>query len=127
MAGICHAVNRLCRTFGVEAASELAVEQPRRISICLAEPSPYAIVASGRKLAGLALRRYPASWLVQGSLLVRPAPEALWQWLSEEVKAQLRSYAVSLAEASGESLDESEVAWRFAEQFRCQALVPDTG
>jgi len=88
-----------------------------RITYCLTETSPYAVMIAQRKVAGFALRRYPESWLIQGSLLVRPFPEAMERALPAEVVESVRRRAVSLAEASGALLTEAAVAQRWLDHW----------
>lgn len=110
----CEAVAAVCASFGVRATSMLDVPADRPITICLAEPSSYAVFSGARKLAGFALRRYPQSWLVQGSLLVRPISKVLLKAMPPSVGQQLLTRAVSLSEAAGSELQEHEVAQRWA-------------
>lgn len=115
MARLCEAVTQACRSFGVEAHRQLDGPSVRRIAVCLTEPSPYAIYAGRRKLAGFAVRRYRESWLVQGSLLVQPFPGALLRVLPVGVRASLARRALSLSEAAGCLVREEDVAERVVE------------
>jgi lipoate-protein ligase A len=108
----------------VEAPAIVAAGGPsRRLTYCLAEASPYAVLladravgAGGRtrKVAGFAARRFPESWLIQGSLLVRPLPEPLVRALPEEVQRQFAHRAIPLAQAAARPVTEQEVAARWA-------------
>ena len=114
---ICQSTTSLCSLYAGEARGVLDAEGSRRITYCLTETSQYAVFIGERKVAGFGVRRYPRSWLVEGSLLVRPLPAALAQALPSTLRSQLQRHAVSLAEAAGEALDESEVAERWVERW----------
>jgi lipoate-protein ligase A len=113
MRAVGHAATQLCRSYGAEA---VASDQPAQgpITYCLAEPSPYAITVGDRKLAGLAVRRYPESWLIQGSLLIQPVPDALRQVVPRDVLEVLARRAISLAEAVKAPMSERDAAHRWA-------------
>lgn len=67
---MCELCMRLCESQGVDAQ---IVDAPgnERIECCLtATSSPFSVLIEARKVAGFAIRRYPESFLVQGSLLV---------------------------------------------------------
>ena len=115
---VCDSATRLCHAYGLEAVAELTTAQSARITYCLTQPSPYAVFLAGRKVAGFALRRFPNSWLVQGSLLVRPLPAALAEALPQGVRNQLAQRAIALSEVSGKWMDEADVAQRWAAQWR---------
>jgi hypothetical protein len=70
-----------------------------------------------RKVAGFALRRYPSTWLIQGSLLVRPLPQVLREAMPEAEAAALEARAVPLARAAAMPLREVDVARRWAERW----------
>ena len=115
MAAVCRSAASLCLSYGLEAWADLdAGAGNARVTYCLAEPSPYAVYAGRRKLAGFALRRYRHSWLVQGSLLVRPIPGELLARMPGPAAAQLAAHAVSLSEAVGAPLSEQDVKRRWA-------------
>jgi len=90
----------------------------RRIVYCLTQESPYALMIERRKLCGLAVRRYQASWLIQGSLLVSALPAAFAQVMPAEVFEAFQARAITLEEAAGRLIDEEELlteligAWR---------------
>ncbi len=113
MQAICETAAQACRAFGIAADVELEQQASGRVTVCLSEPSPYAVYAAGRKLAGFALRRYPQAWLIQGSLLVRPVAEELRAAMPPPVRAAWQARAISLCEAAGRPVEESEVieAW----------------
>ena len=110
MAAVCESAVKVCERFGVRAHPVLDAPASGRIAYCLLERSPYALTVEGRKLAGFALRRYPQSWLVQGSLLVRPLPTALVRGLPPETMTPLASRACTLEAAAGTPLDLRRVA-----------------
>lgn len=114
MEALCGLITQACRSFGVEAWRALDVPGAGRITVCLTEPSSYAVFAGTRKLAGFAVRRYPESWLIQGSVLVRPLPEPLVRILPAFVQRQLAARAVSLSEAAGRLIHEEDLACRIA-------------
>ncbi len=113
MGAMCQASVRLCETYGVEATCALTSHEHARIMYCLTQPSPYAVFIDGRKVAGFALRRYPQTWLIQGSLLARPLPEALRRVLPDDVAAELDARAVSLEEAARSDVKEEHLAERW--------------
>ncbi len=118
MGAVCESAARLCRSHGVEP--DTVLEEPSqggRITCCLTQPSPYAVYLGERKVAGFAVRRYPQSWLVQGSLLVRPLPASLKEFLPEEVLDSLAARAVSLSEAAGTLISEGELVRRWLERW----------
>ena len=73
---VCSSASRLCSELEVPAVVRQDGARERCL-ICLAEPTPYALMMGARKLAGFALRRTSGSWLIQGSLLINRLPEAL--------------------------------------------------
>lgn len=140
---VCQSAVRLCRSYGLNAAPQVQTERPRRITYCLTELSPYAVSLDpstrapdlaegsrsgfrptgamrefgglhGYKVGGFALRRYRESWLIQGSLLVRPLPRRLIQAIPREVADALGQRALSLAEASATPVTESDAMRRWA-------------
>ena len=117
MRAVCDSAVAVCRAFGVEAERRLRSSGGARVAYCLAEPADYSILAGGRKLAGFAVRRYRESWLIQGSLLVRPLPALLRLALPPEVSEALEAQALSLAEAAPVPLDEQDVMQCWAEQW----------
>lgn len=117
MRAVCHSAMRLCRAYGLEASVLLDAPAHRRITYCLHEVSPYAVLIGTRKLAGFALRRYLRGWLVQGSLLVRPLPEALRCAVPAQVVAQLEARAIALSEAAHASVQVEQVARCWADEW----------
>ncbi|MBI4003828.1 MAG: hypothetical protein HY353_02295 [Candidatus Omnitrophica bacterium] len=115
---VCDSVTRLCRAYGLEATTDLVSGQTSRVTYCLTQSSPYAVFVYGRKVAGFALRRFPDSWLVQGSLLVRPLPTALAGALPQDVRDQLAKRAVPLSALAVGWVDEAEVAQRWASEWQ---------
>lgn len=115
MDAVCRSAVALCRSFGADAYSPSDERGSRRIAYCLTESSPYAVLIGGRKVAGFALRRYPHSWLIQGSLLVRPLLERLVQALPREPLDALQERAIALSDAATKMMDELAVAHHWAE------------
>jgi lipoate-protein ligase A len=143
MSSVCQSAARLCRTFGAPAEPLADVPGCGRVTACLAETSPYAVVVSAppgiataevearRKLGGFALRRYPDTWLIQGSLLIEPLPSVLAQALPPSLARRLAERAVPLAEAAAEPADVPAAMTRWAEcwagwweEFLLGALAP---
>ena len=116
MRTVCQSAGWLCERYGV-GATTLDLRSERRIQYCLAEPSPYAVSIGARKVAGFALRRYPKSWLVQGSLLVRPLPDALARALPQSARETLAVRAASLSEQAVRPVEEDEIAMQWLEQW----------
>ena len=113
MATVCRSAVRMCRGYGVEAEPVMDVPGARRVTYCLTELSPYAVMAGPRKLAGFALRRYAQSWLIQGSLLVGAMPERLAAAMPEEARRQFEARAITLSEAAGRAIRAQDVARRW--------------
>ena len=109
-------VANLCESFGAPARALVDVRGSRRITVCLCEPSNYAVMTGMRKLAGLAIRRYHDSWLVQGSLLVRPLPSRVLEVLPSRVRHDWRACTVSLSEAAGRDITEEMAVQRWMTQ-----------
>lgn len=122
MASVCGTAAGVCRAFGLEVTVELERRASERMTVCLSEPSPYAVAVAGRKVAGFALRRYPQAWLIQGSLLVRPIVEELCAMMPGSVRAALNERAVSLSEAAGRLIDEAEVLDAWAAQWTVRQM-----
>lgn len=114
MEAVCESTVRLCRSFGAPADACLEVPGAGRVTCCLTDASPYAVLAGGKKLAGFAIRRFARAWLIQGSLLVRPLPAELSTALPASVQRRLRERAVSLAEAGATDVLETAVIERWA-------------
>ena len=117
MRAVCQSAVELCKSYGVTARLLLEDDAKERITYCLIQRSAYAVYSGERKLAGFALRRYPGSWLIQGSLLVQPLPRALTDAMPAIVIEQLNQQAVSLSEAAGTPISFSNVTHRWAEGF----------
>jgi len=138
MSSVCQSAVLLCRTFGAQAEPLVEVPGSTRVTTCLAETSSYAVLAGGRpstrpaerrdslgiatdgimgwrKLAGFALRRYPDTWLIQGSLLIEPLPPALASALPPSMLRQLDERAVPLAQVAAEPVDVQAAMRRWAE------------
>lgn len=116
MRAVCESAAQACGACGMDANILLEHPATSPIECCLTEPSAYAVLIGGRKVAGFALRRYPQSWLIQGSLLVRPLPGALASNLPMELVEQVHRRATTLEQAAGRPLKASEVIvrWRQA-------------
>lgn len=118
MEGVCEALTEGVRELGVSVEWTRDAQQPSRIAYCLTEPSPYALMVAGRKLCGLAVRRYQASWLIQGSLLVGALPAVFAQVMPAEVFGAFQARAITLEEAAGRLIRDEDLvtaligAWR---------------
>ncbi len=117
MSAVCDNTVRLCRHYGAQAAPMLESDAAKRITYCLTDLSPYAVFAGGHKVAGFALRRFPHTWLIQGSLLVRPLPANLAQAIPAEVRSQLHTRAISLAEAAQRPVHEADVVEQWSRHW----------
>ena len=117
MRRVCEEAGRLCRSYGADAQVLLDAPAEGRVTYCLTELNPFAVLVGTRKVAGFALRRYPQSWLIQGSLLVRPLPSVLAEAMPDETNRMYEARAVSLSDAAGRSLTESNVMTRWAEHW----------
>jgi lipoate-protein ligase A len=117
MRTVCHQAARLCETYAAPAEALIDVTARGQVTHCLTELSPYAVLLQGRKVAGFALRRYPNSWLIQGSLLARPLPEQLVRGLPAMLQQALQTRAISLSEAAGTPLRAQDIASRWAQQW----------
>ncbi len=109
MRAVCASAVEVCRAYEVDASPLLDVPATARITYCLGEVSSYAVTINGKKVAGFALRRYPQTWLIQGSLLVRTLPTALARAIPATVRSQLQTRAISLAEAAQRPVHEADV------------------
>lgn len=114
---VCQSAVMLCESFGVQATYVLHAPRGERITCCLTEATPYAILIGKRKVAGFAVRRYPQSWLIQGSLLVQPLPGGLSQALPEDVMDKLKARATPLSEATRTPVREPAVAQRWTDYW----------
>lgn len=117
MRAACESAARLCGEFGIQAASRMESAAEGRIDFCLMEPSAYAVMVGSRKVAGFALRRYPDTWLIQGSMLVQPLPRRLAERLPERFAAKLDTSSTSLSQATGKRLTPSTLATRWVEHW----------
>lgn len=102
---------------GVAVAWRCEAASRGRLAYCLTQESAYALMIGSRKLGGLAIRRYRKSWLIQGSVLVRPLPEVFDRVMPEQVRTAFQTRAVSLEEAARYPIDEEDVARTILEQF----------
>ena len=118
MAGVSEGLSQGIRAFGVAATWHLDGADDRRMDYCLTEASPYAIMAGTRKLCGLAIRRYPDSWLIQGSMLVRPLPAVFERVMPPAVRGAFATRAVSLQEAAGLPVEDTELTEQLMRPWR---------
>ena len=115
MDSLCQSVVDLCQTYQIQAHALLETTQTRgRITCCLTEPSPYALMIGERKVGGFAIRRFSKSWLIQGSFLVRPLTEGLTRLLSSSLLEQLTQRSIALSQASHIDIRESSLIERWA-------------
>lgn len=107
-----------CRACGAKV--EWQSDEPQAggpIVYCLTQRSPYAVTDGARKLCGFAIRAYEASWLVQGSLLVRPVSVLQRAAMPEEVAVALSRRAISLEESAGQPIAWERLIDRFIEAW----------
>ena len=123
----CESAARLCEDVGAPASILWDAPARQRIACCLAEPSPYAVVSRGRKVAGFAARRYPEAWLIQGSLLVRSLPAALREHVPAEALAGTDRNACSLEEAAGRLVAPAEAAGWWTDLWRARVMQEPGG
>lgn len=118
LSSVCRSAEPLCRFYGLEVRwTASAAAAGSRITYCLTEPGPYALLIGHRKVGGFALRRYRQSWLIQGSLLVRPLSLQLTQHMPADVLADFARMATSLSEAAGAWISEERLARRWARSW----------
>lgn len=117
MRATCESAVRLCQEFGIQASARMESAADGRIDFCLMEPSAYAVMVGSRKVAGFALRRYPDTWLIQGSMLVQPLPLRLAERLPQRFAAKLDTSSTSLSEASGKRLTPGVLSKRWVEHW----------
>ena len=116
MGAVCDSTLRLCGAYGLLATTMADAPSAERITYCLTQPNPYSVFLNDRKVAGFALRRFPQSWLIQGSLLAGSLPEALMAALPPGVADLVRTRAMALSEAA-ELPSEQALAQRWAAQW----------
>ncbi len=68
----------------------------QRITYCLTQASPYALMVGPRKLCGFAARRMEQSWLIQGSMLLHPVPAAIERAMPPEITEAFHRLAAPL-------------------------------
>ncbi len=115
MRTVCQSAVQVCRAFGAEAHALMDVQTEGRITYCLTQPSPYAVLIGARKVAGFAVRRYPDGWLIQGSLLVRRLPGLLARALPSDLLQRVEREASPLCFFGGVS--EREIARHWADRW----------
>ena len=117
MRAVCQNAVLLCEAYGAAATCVLDAKSEGPITYCLAQPAPYAVYVGDRKVAGFALRRYPESWLIQGSLLIRPLADPLVKSLPADVMEQLSARSAPLAETAEAPMTEEDVMQRWSEHW----------
>ena len=115
MRTVCQSAVQVCRAFGAEATPLLDVQTDGRITYCLTQHSPYAVLIGARKIAGFAVRRYADAWLIQGSLLVRRLPGLLARALPSDLLQRIEREAMPLCPFGGTT--EREVARYWSERW----------
>ncbi len=118
-------LTRSLRACGVWSEWRQDVECRNRITYCLTEDSPYALMIGKRKVGGLALRRVRTNWLIQGSILMRPLPAVFQRVLPEEVKWSFDTHSISLEEAKGGPLTEFAVVHALRQAWRASGALED--
>ncbi len=119
MNSLCQSVVDLCQTYKVQAHALLETTQTSgRITTCLTEPSPYALMIGERKVAGFAIRRFSKSWLIQGSFLARPLTEGLTRLLPSALLEQLTQRSIALSQASYVGIRESSLIEHWSQLFK---------
>ena len=106
---VAHRVSCGLRTLGMWVEWQREDESAGRIIYCLTEPSPYALMVGERKLGGMAIRRTRASWLIQGSILMRPLPDVFRAVMPEAVRAAFETHAISVEDARGARVSDEDV------------------
>lgn len=124
MRTVCASLADVVGAWGVDARWVGDVEQPRRITYCLAEVSPYAVMVGERKLCGLAARRYRAGWLIQGSLLLHPLPPPFADVMPAPVYDALTHRAIALEAAAGTLVQDEDVAEELLRVWRARQGLP---
>jgi len=117
MEAVCEVTAGAMRAVGLpaEAVGEGMVRA--RVDWCVTSPgSPYAILVRGRKVGGLAARRYPSAWLVQGSVLLRPIGEGMLGLLPAAVAGEVQRHAVQ--HVAGCPVDEAMLVQQLLEMWR---------
>ena len=120
MRRICAVFQAVCSDLSAFGAAIQWRDEPTAsgpVAYCLAQPSSYALLSGGRKLMGFAVRRFPASWLIQGSMLVRPIPQALFGLMPPDVQAAFQRRALDLQAAIGQEVDEQQLIRHIVERW----------
>ncbi len=100
------------------------IDRAGRIEHCLTDPSPYALMIGTRKVGGFAIRRYPTSWLVQGSLLVHPFPEVFRRVMPYPVWRVFQERAIALDDARGNAVADDELIEQLNNSWRGTWGIP---
>lgn len=109
MRRVCECARSLCSHFGVEANALLDAPAAGRVTYCLAETSPYAIMIGSKKVMGFAIRRFPETWLIQASLLIGTLPKPVEAALPDAVRTEYKKRAAALSESAGKKMTAAEV------------------
>jgi len=118
MATVCETLARALRSLGAAVNVVGETDAAKAVTCCLTDPSPYAFMVGQRKLGGFAIRRYPKTWLIQGSLLVRSLPVVFARVMPTDVRAAFETRAIPLEEAADRAVRDEELiaalvrAWR---------------
>ena len=115
---VCESLTHAGRAFGIRVTWCSEIAHPRRLDHCLTDPSPYAIMVTEQKLGGLAVRRYPAAWLIQGSLLVRQLPTVFARLMPSTLYQAFQARAVALEAAAGRPVADEELIDAMIEAWR---------
>lgn len=114
---IASSLGRALRTMGVWMEWSAEADSATRITYCLTELSPYALMVGTRKLGGMAIRRTRTSWLIQGSILIRTLPQVFKTVMPAHVHRAFETRAVSLEEACGDSVEDATLNHTFVDAF----------
>ena len=118
-------LGRALRTMGVWMEWSAEADSATRMTYCLTERSPYALMVGTRKLGGMAIRRTRASWLIQGSLLLRALPPIFDMVMPAEVRLAFETCAITVEEACGHDIDDADVENGLLNAFRFSVLPFD--
>jgi len=124
MTMVCESLAQGLRTFGVPIQWRDDVGQFSSIEYCLAQESPFALMDGRRKLGGFAIRRYPHTWLIQGSILIRPFLGVFEQVMPREVHEAFQAQARSFEEAVGGPISDQELIARLIKAWRTTWEIP---
>lgn len=123
---ICESVAQGLRGLGIPVRRIAEADRASRIQWCLTEESPYALMVGAKKICGFAIRRYAATWLVQGSMLVWPLSPAIERALPRDVAEAFGAKATAIQHAAVRKIFDDELtasiahAWRGVWGVACQ-------